>query len=85
MNRNNRKTHVGVVVERKMEKTAVVKVGRQLKHPIYGKAIKRTKKYLVHDETNQCKPGSTVRIMETKPLSKLKCWRVVEVISTVEE
>ena len=85
MNRNNRKTLVGVVVESKMEKTVVVLVVRQLKHPMYGKAIKRTKKYLVHDQTNQCKPGSTVRIMETKPLSKLKRWRVVEVISTVEE
>lgn len=83
--RNFRKTRVGVVIGDKMNKTVVVRVDRQFKHPVYGKTIRSSKKYKVHDESNQCKAGSVVRIMETRPLSKEKRWRVVEVLSTGEE
>ncbi|MEA1997090.1 MAG: 30S ribosomal protein S17 [Gemmatimonadota bacterium] len=85
MERKFRKTRVGVVMSDKMDKTIVVRVDRQIKHPIYGKAIRRSKKYKAHDEKNECRQGSMVRIMETKPLSKDKRWRVVEVLSTAEE
>ena len=85
MERNNRKNRVGVVVGDKMNKTILVRVDRQIMHPIYGKAIRRSKKYAAHDEKNECKVGNTVRIVETRPLSKTKRWRVVEVISTGEE
>lgn len=85
MERNNRKSRVGVVVGDKMNKTILVRVDRQIMHPMYGKAIRRSKKYVAHDEKNECKVGSTVRIVETRPLSKTKRWRVVEVISTGEE
>ena len=85
MERNNRKIKVGVVVGDKMNKTILVRVDRQIMHPIYGKAIRRSKKYVAHDEKNECKVGNTVRIVETRPLSKTKRWRVVEVISTGEE
>ncbi|HOW26832.1 MAG TPA: 30S ribosomal protein S17 [Bacteroidales bacterium] len=80
MERNLRKEKVGVVVSDKMEKTIVVEVLRKVKHPIYGKFVKRTSKFAAHDEKNECRTGDTVRIMETRPLSKSKCWRLVEII-----
>jgi len=78
--RNLRKERVGIVVSDKMDKSIVVAEKRKVKHPIYGKFVNKTTKYHVHDETNDCNEGDTVRIMETRPLSKTKCWRVVEVI-----
>jgi small subunit ribosomal protein S17 len=77
--RGRRKTRVGTVVSDKMEKTVVVLVERRYAHPLYGKRVTRTKKYHAHDETNDCRIGDLVRIVETRPLSKLKRWRVVEV------
>lgn len=85
MERNDRKTRIGVIVSDKMDKTVVVQVERQFKHPMYGKAMRRTKKFKAHDEENQYKAGSLVKIVETRPLSKDKRWRVVEVISTGQE
>lgn len=85
MQRNDRKTRIGIVVSDKMDKTVVVKVERQFKHPFYGKAVRRTKNFKAHDEQNQYKVGSLVKIVETRPLSKEKRWRVVELISTGEE
>jgi len=78
--RNLRKERVGVVVSSKMDKTIVVAEKRKVKHPIYGKFVNKTTKYYVHDETNTCNIGDTVRIMETRPLSKSKRWRLVEII-----
>jgi small subunit ribosomal protein S17 len=78
--RNSRKTRVGVVVSDKMEKTVVVSIERRVQHPVYGKMIRRTKKLKAHDERNDAKAGDTVRIMETRPLSKDKRWRVVEIV-----
>ncbi len=78
--RNLRKERVGVVVSNKMDKTIAVNVERKVKHPMYGKFVKKSKKYLAHDEKNDCGIGDTVRIMETRPLSKNKCWRLVEII-----
>jgi small subunit ribosomal protein S17 len=78
--RNNRKERVGVVVSDKMEKSVVVNVERQLMHPIYGRTVRIKKRYVAHDETNDCKVGDMVRITETRPLSKTKKWRIVEVI-----
>ena len=83
--RKIRKTRVGVVVSDKMEKSAVVSVQRQFMHPIYGKPVRRSKKFKVHDEKNECKPGDLVRIMETRPVSKQKRWRLVEIIATEKE
>ncbi|MBW7940668.1 MAG: 30S ribosomal protein S17, partial [Candidatus Omnitrophica bacterium] len=71
-----RKTRVGTVVSTKMDKTAVVLVERPVEHPLYGKTIKRSKKYHAHDENNSCGEGDIVRMMETRPLSRTKCWRV---------
>jgi len=85
MQRNDRKTRIGVIVSDKMDKTVVVKVERQFKHPFYGKAVRRTKNFKVHDELNQYKTGSRVKIVETRPLSKDKRWRVLELISTGNE
>ena len=79
-NRNVRKTRVGVVVSNKMEKSIAVLIERRLPHPIYGKSMKKSKKFIAHDEKNECNIGDTVRIMETRPLSKRKCWRLVTVI-----
>ncbi|HDP54484.1 MAG TPA: 30S ribosomal protein S17 [Bacteroidetes bacterium] len=79
-NRNLRKERIGLVVSNKMEKSIVVAVKRKVKHPIYGKFINRTTKFYAHDEQNTCNVGDTVRIMETRPLSKTKCWRLVEII-----
>ena len=78
--RNLRKTRVGVVVSDKMDKTITVSVERKVKHPMYGKFVKMTKKFHAHDEKNDCGIGDTVRIMETRPLSKSKNWRLVEII-----
>jgi len=80
MERKIRKERTGVVVSDSMDKSIVVAVKRKVKHPIYGKFINRTKKFMVHDEENTCKIGDTVRISETRPLSKNKSWRLVEVI-----
>ena len=75
-----RKTRVGVVTSTAMEKTAVVRVERLVEHPLYKKTLKRSKKYHAHDEKNECQVGDTVRVMETRPLSRTKCWRVVEIL-----
>lgn len=80
MERNLRKTRTGVVSSDKREKTVTVIVERKVKHPIYGKFMKSTKKYSVHDEKNDSKQGDTVKIMETRPLSKTKRWRLLEII-----
>ncbi|RIH65141.1 30S ribosomal protein S17 [Mariniphaga sediminis] len=77
--RNLRKERVGVVVSNKMNKTIVVAAKRKVKHPIYGKFVNKTTKFYVHDEKNDCNIGDVVRIMETRPLSKNKCWRLVEI------
>ena len=77
--RNLRKERVGVVVSNKMDKTIVVAVKRKVKHPIYGKFVNKTTKFYAHDENNDCNIGDMVRIMETRPLSKNKCWRLVEI------
>ncbi len=78
--RNLRKERVGEVVSNKMDKTIVVAEKRKFKHPIYGKFINKTTKFYAHDESNTCNIGDTVRIMETRPLSRKKCWRLVEII-----
>ena len=78
--RNLRKERIGVVVSDKMDKTITVSVERKVKHPMYGKFVKMTKKFHAHDEKNDCGIGDTVRIMETRPLSKLKNWRLVEIL-----
>lgn len=78
--RNLRKTRIGLVTSDKRDKTITVSIERKLRHPIYGKFIKKTKKYAVHDERNDCRTGDTVKIMETRPLSKTKRWRVLEVL-----
>ena len=80
MERNLRKERTGVVVSNKMDKSIVVLVERKVKHPIYGKFIKKSTKFMAHDEKNESNIGDTVRIMETRPLSKNKCWRLVEII-----
>ena len=78
--RNLRKERIGVVTSDKMTKTIVVKVERKIKHPLYGKYIKNSTKFMAHDEKEQGGIGDTVKIMETRPLSKSKCWRLVEVL-----
>ena len=78
--RKLRKQRIGVVSSNKMDKTITVLVQRRLKHPIYGKYVKKTNKFHAHDEENTCNEGDTVRIMETRPLSKSKRWRLVEII-----
>ncbi len=80
VSRSLRKERVGVVVSNKMDKSITVTVDRKVKHPIYGKFVTKTKKFHAHDESNDCGIGDTVRIMETRPLSKTKCWRLVEII-----
>lgn len=80
MERNFRKERIGIVVSNKMEKSIVVAVERKVKHPMYDKFLKKTTKFVAHDEKNECNEGDTVRIMETRPLSKSKCWRLVEII-----
>ncbi|MBR1758666.1 MAG: 30S ribosomal protein S17 [Lachnospiraceae bacterium] len=80
MERNLRKTRVGLVVSNKMDKTIVVAVVDNVKHPLYNKIVKRTYKLKAHDENNECNIGDRVRVMETRPLSKDKRWRLVEII-----
>ena len=80
MERNLRKTRVGKVVSDKMDKTIVVAIKTKVRHPLYGKMVNRTRKFKVHDEENACGVGDTVKIMETRPLSKDKRWRLVEII-----
>jgi small subunit ribosomal protein S17 len=79
--RATRKTRVGLVVSDKMEKTVVVAIERRVPHPVYGKMMTRTTRLKAHDEENQAKAGDTVRIMETRPMSKDKRWRLVEIVS----
>jgi small subunit ribosomal protein S17 len=79
-NRNLRKERVGIVVSNKMDKTIVVAEKRKVKHTIYGKFINRTSKFMAHDDANNCNIGDIVKIMETRPMSKNKTWRVVEII-----
>lgn len=78
--RNLRKERIGVVTSNKMDKSIVVSVERRVKHPKYGKFVKNTTKFVAHDEKNECGEGDTVRIMETRPLSKSKNWRLVEIV-----
>ena len=78
--RKIRKTRIGVVSSSSMDKSITVSVRRRLRHPIYGKMVNKTKKFMAHDEQNECNVGDTVKIMETRPLSKRKRWRVVEII-----
>ncbi len=80
MERNLRKERTGVVVSTKMDKSIIVAVKRKVKHPIYGKFVNKTTKFVAHDEKNECGEGDTVLIMETRPLSKTKRWRLVEII-----
>jgi len=84
MERNLRKQKVGIVSSNKMEKTIAVTIQRSLLHSKYGKYVKKLKKYFAHDENNECGIGDLVRIMETRPLSKNKCWRLVEIIKKGE-
>ena len=80
MERNLRKERIGVVVSNKMDKSIVIKVERKVKHPLYGKFVKKSTKFMAHDEKNECNIGDVVRMMETRPLSKNKCWRLVEIV-----
>jgi small subunit ribosomal protein S17 len=82
--RKLRKERVGVVVSNKMEKSIVVKVERRLRHPKYGKFVKRSTNFMAHDQNNECQIGDTVKIAETRPLSKSKCWRLVQIIEKVK-
>lgn len=82
--RNLRKERIGIVVSNKMDKTIVIAVKRKVKHPIYHKFVNKTSKFYAHDEANTCNIGDTVKIMETRPLSKSKNWRLVEVIERVK-
>jgi len=82
--RNLRKVRTGIVVSNKMDKSVVVAINTVRKHPLYGKYIKRTSKFMAHDEENACNEGDRVRIMETRPLSKKKHWRVIEILERAE-
>ncbi len=82
--RNLRKTRIGVVSSNRMQKTITVSVERRVKHPIYGKFVKKTTRFMAHDDKNECSIGDVVRIMETRPLSKNKRWRLVEIIEKVK-
>ena len=82
--RNLRKERIGLVVSNKMDKSIVVMVNRKVKHPIYGKFINKSNKFMAHDEKNDCNIGDTVKIMETRHLSKRKSWRLVEIIERVK-
>ena len=85
MERNLRKERIGLVVSNKMDKSIVVLVERKVKHPKYGKFVKKSTKFMAHDEKNECNIGDSVRIMETRPLSKNKCWRLVEIIERAKQ
>ena len=78
--RSLRKERIGIVSSDKMDKSVVVSEVKKVKHPVYGKFVLKTKKYVAHDEQNDCKIGDRVKIMETRPISKSKCWRLVEII-----
>jgi small subunit ribosomal protein S17 len=78
--RNIRKERIGIVTSNKMQKSIVVSEIKRVKHPMYGKFVLKTKKYVAHDDKDDCKIGDTVKIMETKPISATKCWRLVEII-----
>ena len=80
MERNLRKERIGVVTSNKMEKSIVVSIERKVKHGLYGKFVKKTSKFIAHDQENTCNEGDTVKIMETRPLSKNKNWRLIEII-----
>lgn len=80
MERKSRKVRLGRVVSNKMDKSITIAVDRQIKHPIYGKFITKTTKYMAHDEQNEANIGDTVRIMETRPLSKNKNWRLIQIV-----
>ncbi|HNW73859.1 MAG: 30S ribosomal protein S17 [Bacteroidales bacterium] len=82
--RKLRKEKTGIVVSNKMEKSVVVEVERKVKHPKYGKFVKKSSRFMAHDEKNECSEGDLVRIAETRPLSKNKCWRLVEIIEKVK-
>ncbi|NCB42372.1 MAG: 30S ribosomal protein S17 [Clostridia bacterium] len=82
--RNTRKTKIGIVTSDKMDKTIVVGVVESVRHSLYGKSVKRTKKFKAHDENNECQSGDKVKIMETRPLSKDKRWRLVEILEKVK-
>ena len=84
MERNLRKTRVGIVTSDKMDKTIVVSIIDNVKHPLYGKIVKRTYKLKAHDENNECRIGDRVKVMETRPLSKDKRWRLVEIVEKVK-
>jgi small subunit ribosomal protein S17 len=84
LERNLRKMRIGVVVSNKMEKSITVAIERKVKHPLYGKFLKKTTKLHAHDEKNECSEGDVVKIMETRPLSKTKKWRLVEVVEKVK-
>lgn len=78
--RKVRKERTGVVTSNKMDKSITVQIERRVKHPIYGKFVKKTSRFMAHDENNECNIGDTVRISETRPLSKNKCWRLIQII-----
>jgi small subunit ribosomal protein S17 len=80
-----RQEKVGIVTSNKMQKTVVVTVERQIIHPFYKRVVRHSKRFLAHDEKNECRPGDTVRIQETRPLSRRKRWRVVEIVSKAVE
>jgi len=84
LERNLRKIRIGVVSSNKMDKTVTVAVERKVKHPMYGKFVKKTTRFHAHDEKNECSIGDVVKIMETRPLSKTKRWRLVEVVEKVK-
>ena len=84
MERNLRKTRVGIVTSDKMDKTIVVSIVDNVKHPLYGKIVKRTYKLKAHDENNECKIGDRVKVMETRPLAKDKRWRLVEIVEKAQ-
>ncbi len=82
--RNLRKERIGVVVSNKMDKSIVIAVKRKVKHPIYGKFVSKTTNFMAHDQENTCNIGDTVKIMETRPLSKNKSWRLIEIVERVK-
>jgi small subunit ribosomal protein S17 len=84
MNRNLRKERIGIVTSNKMDKSIVVSIARRVKHDLYGKFLNKTSKFIAHDEKNECNEGDTVKIMETRPMSKSKNWRLVEIIERVK-
>ena len=83
-NRNLRKERIGIVTSNKMDKSIVVSIARRVKHNLYGKFLNKTSKFVAHDEKNECNEGDTVKIMETRPISKNKNWRLVEIIERVK-